>query len=119
MRAETRDNEEATRVLTSMTMTSVHSEDARPMIQHSRSNKKRALDGIRSTSRLAPHKKRLKTDRERTIDDDLGINRAIALMDNSLMVDYIARRTKRFRPDLSVVESDDISIPGEDLSVHN
>ncbi|KAF2208249.1 hypothetical protein CERZMDRAFT_114759 [Cercospora zeae-maydis SCOH1-5] len=41
------------------------------------------------------------------LDVDKGINTAIAQMDSQLMADYLAQRTKRFQPDLSLVEAED------------
>lgn len=55
--------------------------------------------------------KGLKVVEEGTIDSQLGVNFAIARMDGKLMADYIAQRTKRFQPDLSLVEVEDIHIP--------
>ena len=56
--------------------------------------------------------KRKRTKKPKDIDDDeldeeLGINTAIARMDSGLLADYVAQRTKRFESDLSLVELED------------
>ena len=45
-------------------------------------------------------------------DLELGVNTAIGKMNGSLLADYIARRTKFFGVDLSLVELEDRRIPG-------
>jgi len=45
------------------------------------------------------------------LDEEQGVNHAIAHMDSSLMCDHIAQRTKRFKPDLSLVEAEDLHVP--------
>ncbi|WPH01617.1 Protein CMS1 [Acrodontium crateriforme] len=45
------------------------------------------------------------------LDTELGINKAIAHMESRLMADHIAQRTKRFQPDLSLVEVEELFIP--------
>jgi protein CMS1 len=49
---------------------------------------------------------------DEALDVDLGVNHAIAHMDSRLMADHIAQRTKRFRPELSLVEVEDVHVPG-------
>jgi hypothetical protein len=49
---------------------------------------------------------------ESALDTDLGVNQAIGYMDARLLADHVAQRTKRFRPELSLVESEDIHVPG-------
>jgi protein CMS1 len=46
------------------------------------------------------------------LDFTAGINRALARMDNQLLADHIAQRTRRFESDLSSVELEDKHIPG-------
>ena len=48
----------------------------------------------------------------------LGINTAISKMDTRLLADYVAQRTKRFGDDLSVVELEDLYIPGKPSPIH-
>lgn len=45
-------------------------------------------------------------------DMDRGLNLAIAKLDNRLLADYLAKRTTRFLPDLSLVELEDRRISG-------
>ena len=61
--------------------------------------------------------KRRKTKKPRDVDDEaldveMGVNHAIAHMDSNLTADHIAQRTRRFRPELSVVEGEDSYVPG-------
>lgn len=63
-----------------------------------------------------PAKKRKKTKgpkdvEEGMIDAQFGVNLGIARMDSKLLADHIGQRTKRFQPDLSLVEAEDIHIP--------
>jgi protein CMS1 len=48
---------------------------------------------------------------EDELDEELGVNLAIAQMDGNLMVNYVARRTKKFEPNLSTVELDELYLP--------
>ena len=45
------------------------------------------------------------------LDTELGLNNAIAHMDSKLMADHVAQRTKRFQPDLSLVEVEELFLP--------
>ena len=56
--------------------------------------------------------KRRNSDENDSLDIDRGLNLAIAKLDKRLSADYIAKRTKRFFPDLSLVELEDRYIPG-------
>lgn len=56
--------------------------------------------------------KRRNSDEDYSLDIDRGLNLAIAKLDKRLSADYIAKRTKRFFPDLSLVELEDRYIPG-------
>jgi len=49
---------------------------------------------------------------EDELDIDLGINKAFSHMDNQLLADYIAQRTRKYESDLSSIELDDKHIPG-------
>ena len=53
-----------------------------------------------------------KSDEDCTLDVDRGLNLAIAKLNNQLLADYIALQTKRFFPDLSLVELEDKFISG-------
>ncbi|TKA71122.1 hypothetical protein B0A49_03121 [Cryomyces minteri] len=60
--------------------------------------------------------KRKRTKKPKDIDDDeldttAGVNTAVAHMDSRLLADHVAQRTKRFEPELSLVELEDRYIP--------
>ncbi|KAK5017089.1 Protein cms1 [Cryomyces antarcticus] len=60
--------------------------------------------------------KRQRTKKPKDIDDDelntaAGVNTAVAHMDSRLLADHVAQRTKRFEPELSLVELEDRYIP--------
>lgn len=64
-----------------------------------------------------PSAKRRKLKKPKDIDDaaldaELGVNLAVARMDGGLLADHLAQRTRRFRPELSLVEMEDLHIPG-------
>lgn len=68
---------------------------------------------LNSARRKRPKKsKKSKEDEDYNLDLDQGLNLAIAKLDNRLLADYIAKRTKRFFPDLSLVELEDRYISG-------
>lgn len=46
------------------------------------------------------------------IDEEQEVNLAFARMDGPMTVDFLARQTKRFDKDLSIVELEDKRIPG-------
>ncbi|KIW03904.1 uncharacterized protein PV09_04747 [Verruconis gallopava] len=52
---------------------------------------------------------------EDDLDEELGVNLAIGRMDGDLMVNYVARRTKKFEPDLSPVELDELYLPAKSV----
>lgn len=56
--------------------------------------------------------KNTKVEEDGDLDLDLGLNLAIGKLDSRLLADYVAQRTKRFENNLSVVELDDMRIPG-------
>ncbi len=49
---------------------------------------------------------------DEALDVEAGVNHAIAHMDSRLLADHVAQRTKRFLPELSLVEAEDYYIPG-------
>lgn len=68
-------------------------------------------------SKLSKRAKKLKTKKPKNVDnedlsEELGLNLAIGRMDSKLLADYMAQRTKRFEPDLSMVELEDRYVPG-------
>jgi protein CMS1 len=56
--------------------------------------------------------KKTKAVEEDELDTELGINSAFSHMDNQLLADYIAQRTKKYESDLSSIELEDKYIPG-------
>lgn len=56
--------------------------------------------------------KESKSDDDYNLDLDRGLNLAIAKLDNRLLADYVAKQTKRFSPDLSLVDLEDRHISG-------
>lgn len=78
--------------------------------------RKETSDNIQTVSkRAAKRKKKAVTAGPSVfdeIDGDLHVNPAIARMDGALLADHIARQTKRFEKDISVVELEDRRIPG-------
>lgn len=87
------------------------------------SKRKRATEGDEQAEdkKAAKRKKRTKKKpqdvEDNALDSELGVNHAIAHMDSRLVADHIAQRTRRFQPDLSLVEVDDIQISGMIRSV--
>ena len=49
---------------------------------------------------------------DHNLDLDKGLNVVIAKLDNRLLADYVAKRTKRFFPDLSLFELEDKYVSG-------
>ena len=49
---------------------------------------------------------------DEALDVELGVNHAISYMDRGLLADHMAQRTKKFRPDMSLVEAEEYYIPG-------
>lgn len=58
--------------------------------------------------------KKGKADEEDEIDTEAGINKAFSHMDNQLLADYVAQRTRKYETELSLVELEDKYIPGMD-----
>ena len=57
--------------------------------------------------------KKAKYSNNEDLDQQSGLNLAIGRFDNRLLADHIAQRTKRFSPNSSIVELEDLHIPGE------
>ena len=55
---------------------------------------------------------------EDELDIDAGINRAFSHMDNQLLADYVAQRTRKYESDLSSIELEDKHIPGARCHAH-
>ena len=78
-------------------------------------SKKRKQESSANEDKKSSRRRKLKKPKDvedEALDVDLGVNHAIAHMDSRLMADHIAQRTKRFRPELSLVELEELHIPG-------
>lgn len=80
----------------------------------SKTSKKRKHEGQAGSKAPLKKKKSRKTQQDDDVDLDLekGVNMAIGRFDSHLLADYVAQRTKRFQPDLSLVELEDRHISG-------
>lgn len=77
-------------------------------------SKRRLAQETNSENRVAK-KRRNKAPRDiiaEDLDIEMGLNNGIAHMNSHLLSDYIAQRTKRFQPDLTMVELEESYIPG-------
>lgn len=74
---------------------------------------KRKSDPDEKSSAKRRKLKKPKDVEDDALDAELGVNHAIAHMDPRLLADHVAQRTKRFKPDLSIVEREDWHVPGE------
>lgn len=85
-----------------------------PLSQTTPASKKRKHDDLEEskTARKKKKSKKSKVDDADTLDIELGVNTAIARFDSRLLADHVAQCTKRFEPDLSLVELEDKHIPG-------
>ena len=54
-------------------------------------------------------------DDDGTLDLGRGINTAIGQMDSRLLADWVAQQIRRFAPDLSMVELEDLYLPGTNV----
>ena len=70
-------------------------------------------NGLKSKKRRKIRK--LDTAADGNLDLDSGLNLAIGKMDRRLLADFVAQRTKRFSPNLSPVELEDLHLPGTEL----
>lgn len=83
--------------------------------------RKRESVEIETTARTKPSKhsdENAEDTTTQTRDTDSNINTAIGKMDNRLLADYVAQRTKRFGEDLSLVELEDMHVPGKTERVY-
>jgi protein CMS1 len=76
--------------------------------------RKRGTDLEQGAKKAAKKSKRKKgeADGDIELDTDNGINKAFSYMDNQLLADYVAQRTRKYESDLSLVELEDKYIPG-------
>lgn len=78
-----------------------------------RASKKRKRTAAEQDSKKAGKKtKKSKAIEEDEIDVELGINNAFSHMDNQLLADYLAQRTRKYEDDLSAIELEDKYIAG-------
>lgn len=77
------------------------------------SSKKRKRGVVEQGAKKAAKKtKSKKTTEDNELDVLAGINNAFSHMDNQLLADYIAQRTRKYESDLSSIELEDKYIPG-------
>ncbi len=81
-------------------------------------SKKRKRGGDEENAKRAAKKSKKKkkigkTDEYDELDIETGINKAFSHMDNLLLADYVAQRTRKYESDLSLVELEDKYIPGK------
>ncbi|PMD46395.1 hypothetical protein L207DRAFT_507308 [Hyaloscypha variabilis F] len=76
-------------------------------------SKKRKRGVIEQGAKKAAKKTKAKkfAGEEDELDIDAGINRAFSHMDNQLLADYVAQRTRKYESDLSSIELEDKHIP--------
>lgn len=85
------------------------------------SGKRKRQNGSEAAVKKSAKRRKLKKPvdvQDAALDGELGVNHAIAHMDSALMADHIAKRTKRFQPELSLVEFDDSNVPGWSYASH-
>jgi len=76
------------------------------------SSRKRNRDVEEVSTKSSKRKKaRRKITSEEIFDEELGVNTTIGQMDSQLLVDYVAKRTKKFEPKISAVEMENRYIP--------
>lgn len=78
------------------------------------SAKRKREDDAKPESKRAAKRKKTKKPKDvedEALDLELGVNHAIRHMDSRLMADHVAQRTKRFRPEMSMFEAEDVHIP--------
>lgn len=93
------------------------SDSPAPAAKKSSKRKREVEDDGKVAEKKAARKEKRKKKKPQDVDEEaldgkLGINHAIAHMDSRLMADHIAQRTRRFQPDLSLVEAEDIHVSG-------
>lgn len=73
-----------------------------------------------ATKKIAkkPKTKKAKEAQDDELDIEAGINNAFSHMDNQLLADYIAQRTRKYESDLSSIELEDRYIPGTTCHLH-
>lgn len=100
----------------------VHTEPERPLLalgsdQLEKRKRDEGNDEGRTQSKRAIKKRRSKASKadvleDGSLDTEQGVNTALGKLDGRLLADYVAQRTKRFAPDLSLLEMEDQYLPG-------
>ena len=77
--------------------------------------KKRKSESLAESKRSIKKKKvkKIKDSEDETMDQEQGINTSIGRYDNRLLADFVAQRTKRFDPGLTLIELEDRHISGK------
>ena len=57
-------------------------------------------------------KRRRRHDAARDLDESNGVNTSLARFDPQLIADLLAKQTRRFQPDLSTPEAEELRVPG-------
>ena len=82
--------------------------------------RKRATESdAQSTSKRAAKRKKTKAPKDivdDALDEELGVNHALAHMNSQLLADHLLQRTKRFHDDLSLVELEDLALPASAIT---
>ena len=79
----------------------------------SKKRKRGAVEqGAKKVAKKSKAKKGKSGEKDDNIDVEAGINKAFAHMDNQLLADYVAQRTRKYESDLSSVELEDKYLPG-------
>ena len=98
-----------------------------PALGSDQSNKRKrdiGNDEGRTQSKRAIKKGRSKVSKanvlqDESLDTEQGLNTALGKLDGRLLADYVAQRTKRFAPDMSMLEMEDRYLPGMPDATYN
>ena len=76
--------------------------------------RKRETEQVVSSRRAIKRKRKVKSKEAESqdLDTQTGVNQAIGHMDASLLADYTAQSTRRFEPELSSIELEDLYVSG-------
>ena len=74
--------------------------------------RKRALYKEHPVKKTAKTSKRAAPVEDDDLDTESNINKAFSRMDNQLLADYVAQRTRSYESELSSIELEDKYIPG-------
>lgn len=82
----------------------------------SKKRKRTANDAVAPKEKKAKNKKKKDDDNDAELDFELGLNMAFSHMDNQLLSDYVAQKTRKFESDLSSIELEDRYLKGRRVS---